>query len=585
MNFKTPLSHAILVVAACLPFMAEHASAQNVPPPTIAPSNFNQYQQYLQHRERQQLMEGLPPPSSNVQMNQNNHNDAQTPHCVTIHSIEIVNTDNLPQSSLNHITNPWHNKCMSLGDMNSVLNKVNKAYIDKGFVTTRAYLPQQDLNAGTLHIVVVEGKVSGFQFNGISPKNHESMAFPWVKGGVLNLRDLEQGIDQMNRLPDWNASMKIAPGDQPGTSIVNINAKNPGILHGQTSVDNNGQSYSGRTIGRTILTAEDLFGLLDMWSVEYDHSLNNRQGDGHNSFFTAEGSIPLGPWTFFGGWYRFDDLYHMGYPWQGRFRFDSTQKDFHIGASRVVARNSIGVTTLQATYELKSFDTYINHSRVGTQSADLSSLNLNASESMRVWGGVWYVSLGMKIGLGGGMGTKTWVSNQGRYNPHTQYVKPTLDIDGYKPITQDLMWHTSIHGEYASKNQYGNEQMQIGGPYTVRGYLQQTLMGNAGIYMRNDLSWSLPTKEMHCDGYQFFCNGLIKGTELYGIFDVGMTRGVFTYADMPKTEKGGNLVGAGLGIRKTAGTIFWNASATHALTTAGLPPEGWIAMFNIGIRL
>lgn len=584
MNLKVSFFRSILAATVCLPFMGEHAEAQTAPPP-VSPQSFNQYQQYLQHKERQQLMEGLPPPSSNVQINQNKHNDAQTEHCVTIQSIEVVNANNISPSTIQNITKPWQNKCMSLGDMNSILNKINKAYIDKGFVTTRAYLPQQDLKQGTLHIVVIGGKVQGFQFHGISQSNHETMAFPWVKGGILNLRDLEQGIDQMNRLPDWSASMKIAPGDEPGTSIVNINANNPGILHGQVSTDNNGQSYSGRTIGRTILTAEDLFGLLDMWSVEYDHSLNNRQSDRHNSFFTAEGSIPLGPWTFFGGWYRYDDFYHVDYAWQGRGRFDSTNKDFHIGASRVVARNSIGVTTLQATYELKSFDSYIEHSRIGTQSARLSSLNLNASESMRIWGGAWYASLGMKIGLGGAMGTETWTSNQGTYNPHTQYVKPSLDIDGYQPIAQDFMWHTSIHGEYASKNQYGNEQMQIGGPYTVRGFLKQTMMGNAGIYMRNDLSWSLPTNEMHCDAYQIFCNSLVKGTELYGIFDVGMTRGVFTYADMPKTEKGGNLVGAGLGIRKTAGTIFWNASATHALTTACLPPEGWIAMFNIGVRL
>lgn len=579
MNLKSVLLRSVILTTACSPFIGQYAVAQNIPP-----QNFNQYQQYLQYKQRQQMMDSLPPPSSNVQINQPDHK-TQTQRCVPVQSVEVMNAKNLSQSTIHHITAPWRNKCMSLDDMNSILNQLNQAYIDKGFVTTRAYLPQQDLKEGTLHIVVVEGKVSGFNFNGISPKNHEIMAFPWVKGGILNLRDLEQGIDQMNRLPDWNASMKIAPGDQAGTSTVNINAKDPGILHGQVSTDNNGQSYSGRTIGRTIITAEDLFGLLDMWSVEYDHSLNTRQKDGHNSFFTAEGSIPLGPWTFFGGWYRYDDLYHLNYNWQGKARFDSTQKDFHIGASRVVARNSIGVTTLQAMYELKSFDTYINHSKIETQSATLSSLNLNASESMRIWKGVWYISLGMKIGLGGAMGTKSWTSNHGTYNPHTQYVKPTLDIDGYKPITQDLMWHTSIHGEYASKNQYGNEQLQIGGPYTVRGYLKQTMMGNAGIYMRNDLAWSLPTQEMHCEGYQPLCNALIKNTELYGIFDVGMTRGVFTYADMPKTEKGGNLVGTGLGIRKTSGTIFWNASATHALTTAGLPPEGWIAMFNIGVRL
>lgn len=575
MNFKAVYLRLFLIVFPCIFFINIQGFAQNL----------NQYQQYLQHKERQHLMETLPPPSSNVQVNQDQAPALHGKACVHINSIIVVNTQNLSQLPVKHITRPWQNKCMSLDDMNTVLNKLNKAYIDHGFVTTRAYLPQQDLKSGQLHIVVVDGKISDFQFEGVSAKNHETMAFPWVKGGILNLRDLEQGMDQMNRLPDWAATMKIAPGQKPGTSVVKINAHDPGILHGQLTVDNNGQSYSGRTIGRTMVTAEDLFGLLDMWTVEYDHSLNSRQGDGHNSFFTAEGSIPLGPWTFFGGWYRYDDFYRLHFNWPGQGRYDTTQKDFHIGASRVVARNSIGVTTLQATYELKSFDSYLNHSKMNTQSAKLSFLNLNASESMHLWGGTWYVSVGMKIGLGGAMGGKSWIDNSGRYNPHTQYVKPSLDIDGYQPIVDNFMWHTSIHGEYSTKNQYANEQMQIGGPYTVRGFMQQTMIGNAGIYMRNDLSWFIPTKNMDCGGYQFFCNALIKNTELYGILDVGMTRGVFTYSDMPKTEKGGNLAGAGFGIRKSSGNIFWNASLTHALTTAGLPPEGWIALFNVGVRL
>ena len=263
MNFKAVYLRLFLIVVPCIFFINIQGFAQNL----------NQYQQYLQHKERQHLMETLPPPSSNVQVNQDQAPALHGKACVHINSIIVVNTQNLSQLPVNHIIRPWQNKCMSLDDMNTVLNKLNKAYIDHGFVTTRAYLPQQDLKSGQLHIVVVDGKISDFQFEGVSAKNHETMAFPWVKGGILNLRDLEQGMDQMNRLPDWAATMKIAPGQKPGTSVVKINAHDPGILHGQLTVDNNGQSYSGRTIGRTMVTAEDLFGLLDMWTVEYDHSV------------------------------------------------------------------------------------------------------------------------------------------------------------------------------------------------------------------------------------------------------------------------------------------------------------------------
>lgn len=47
--------------------------------------------------------------------------------------------------------------------------------------------------------------------------------FPGVKGSVLQLRDIEQGLDQLNRLPSNNATMRIEPGAEAGSSRVLIN--------------------------------------------------------------------------------------------------------------------------------------------------------------------------------------------------------------------------------------------------------------------------------------------------------------------------------------------------------------------------
>ncbi|MCT6838707.1 MAG: hypothetical protein M3036_13765, partial [Bifidobacteriales bacterium] len=63
------------------------------------------------------------------------------------------------------------------------------------------------------------------------------MAFPGLKGHILNLRDLEEGVEQMNRLPHFGAQMKISPGTKPGTSRVTVNAPEQNILHGQLWAD------------------------------------------------------------------------------------------------------------------------------------------------------------------------------------------------------------------------------------------------------------------------------------------------------------------------------------------------------------
>ena len=37
----------------------------------------------------------------------------------------------------------------------------DRFYIDRGYVTSRAYLPQQDLSSGELRVIVVEGRLEG----------------------------------------------------------------------------------------------------------------------------------------------------------------------------------------------------------------------------------------------------------------------------------------------------------------------------------------------------------------------------------------------------------------------------------------
>ncbi|MGO8535994.1 POTRA domain-containing protein, partial [Rhizobium ruizarguesonis] len=46
--------------------------------------------------------------------------------------------------------------------------------------------------------------------------------FPGLIGRVVNIRDIEQGLDQMNRLQANDAKSAMLPGPKDGTSILNI---------------------------------------------------------------------------------------------------------------------------------------------------------------------------------------------------------------------------------------------------------------------------------------------------------------------------------------------------------------------------
>lgn len=69
--------------------------------------------------------------------------------------------------------------------------------------------------------------------------------FPGVQGSVLQLRDIEQGLEQLNRLPSNNAAMRIEPGAKAGASRVLISNVQKRTWRLSAGVDNLGQESTG----------------------------------------------------------------------------------------------------------------------------------------------------------------------------------------------------------------------------------------------------------------------------------------------------------------------------------------------------
>lgn len=540
----------------------------------------DQYQRFEQHQEQ---LDALPPPSGDIDLHKPASPAQGSRGCVTIHSITVEGVSRLSQADIGNMTQPHVGSCMTVRDLNSLIDALNAAYVQQGYITSRAYLPEQKLSSGHLRIVVIEGKLTELKLEGRPTRLAIAMAFPALHGKILNLRDLEQGIEDMNRLSHWGARMRIIPGGKAGTSTVLISAPKRGVLHGQVWFDNYGQKITGQETGHAMLTAENPLGLLDLWSVEYDHSLVGQAGQRGTSYLSVNGSIPFGYWTVFGSWWHSEDEY----PLRGLsdlYHLSGGRRDWRLGISRVLLRNSLGITSFQVSYERKSFGSEINHTVIDTETARQSFVNLQVSESLKGWGGVWYITGGLKVAVAGA-GTWSNIAHPGLQEPHSSYLKPSLDIDGYKPLMPNVLWHTSLHAEYSTRDQFPTNELQVGGPYSVRGFLEQVLLGNDGGYMRNDFSWQLPSLDQKCGKFAFLCHHVIEGTQLYAALDVGVVRAGFTSSSMPPALKGGEMAGGGLGLRKTTGPFFWNVSLTHSIYTGPLPSEGLVTLFQVGAKM
>ncbi|MCI0998360.1 POTRA domain-containing protein, partial [Pseudomonas corrugata] len=76
--------------------------------------------------------------------------------CFPIQTIELKGADSLSASERERLLKPYIGQCLGVPQLNELLKVITDHYIERGLVTSRAYLPQQDLSSGHLQVLVVE---------------------------------------------------------------------------------------------------------------------------------------------------------------------------------------------------------------------------------------------------------------------------------------------------------------------------------------------------------------------------------------------------------------------------------------------
>ena len=186
--------------------------------------------------------------------------------CFPIHHISIRNASLLSQSQQQNITATYINRCLNLTEINSLVHAISDWYMQRGYITSRAFLTEQDLSTGELVIPVLEGKLDEIRLDGQHPRSL-AMAFPGLEGKVLNLRDIEQGMEQINRVRTTPVQIEIQPSPKAGYSVVNLTAKPEFPLSASLGFDNSGQKSTGTGQLNASLTGNNLLGLADRWFV------------------------------------------------------------------------------------------------------------------------------------------------------------------------------------------------------------------------------------------------------------------------------------------------------------------------------
>ncbi|WP_337029368.1 ShlB/FhaC/HecB family hemolysin secretion/activation protein [Pantoea agglomerans] len=444
----------------------------------------NQQQQRLQ--QDQQQRDALTQ-AHQVELQKTESAPASGP-CFEINQISLQQASLITPDTQKRLVAPYINQCLSLDRINQLVRAISEWYVQRGYITSRAFLTEQNLSHGTLNITVLEGKLEAIHLQGASARQL-NMAFPTRAGRILNLRDIEQGMEQINRLRTSPVQIEIIPSSQPGYSIVNLTSTPEFPLTLGLNMDNSGQRSTGIGQLSGSLVGNDLLGVADRWFVSGGRSSAfSDWRDAQN--FQAGVSVPCG----YG-------LLDYSYSWSNyHSRFNANSFDWYsngdnisnrLSGSWVLFRNGQIKTGLQLGLNHYVSHNWLNETLLQSSSRKLTSLQIGFNHTQKIAGGVATLNPMLSRGM-------PWFdaeSDKGKSDdfPKAEFRKWSVSSSYQRPVTQKMWWLSSFYAQWSPDRLYGSERLTIGGENSVRGYKEQYLSGDVGGYLRNELNYSLFT--------------------------------------------------------------------------------------------
>lgn len=115
---------------------------------------------------------------------------------------------------------PYEQQKIGVKGLSLLVEKLNTRLKHRGFITSRVILPEQNIARKCVVFKVLPGYIEEIKFADNEKYGTWRNAFPCSAGDILNVYDLDQGLEQMKQVPYQNVKMNLEPGTKPGKSIV-----------------------------------------------------------------------------------------------------------------------------------------------------------------------------------------------------------------------------------------------------------------------------------------------------------------------------------------------------------------------------
>lgn len=421
-------------------------------------------------------------------------------------------------------------RCVGTEDIYLLVRRVQNEILRRGYVTTRVLLAPQDLNSKTLTLTLVPGRLRSLRDSSDETSTATFWnAVPLSRGSLLNLRDIEQALENFKRLPSVQADIQITPAEagdaRPGESDLVINWKKNNPLRINVSVDDSGSRATGKHQGSLTLAYDNPMSLNDLFYATISHDVDRERSQHGTRGATLHYSAPFDYWLL--GITASSNPYYQSVEGATQtYVYRGESRNANISLSCLVYRDANQKTTLSITGWARASRNYIDDTEVEVQRRRTAGWEFGVTHRQAIGNGSVEVHLNYRHGTGAfnairapeeafGEGTSRFgiLTTDGSIS--TQFALGPLNFR-YTGTWRAQSNRTPLIVQ---------DRFAIGGRYTVRGFDgESSLVAERGWLVRNE--FAVPLGASSHEIYGGLDHGAVSGPSSMNLVGRSLTGGV-----------------------------------------------------------
>jgi hemolysin activation/secretion protein len=411
---------------------------------------------------------------------------------IPVKQIVITGNTVIPTAELHALVAQVEGTTVTLTELRKQGERLTQAYVDRGYLLARGYLPAKEIKAdGVVTLAVQEGRLGEAQLTNTSlvadPVARRFLA-PLATGAVVETAKIEDALMRLREVPGLEASSTLQPGKTPGSADLLVNTTPTKRVSGSVNLDNSGGNTTGSFRLGALAEVASPFGQGDRLVVQGLTTMpaNESMRYGRLAYDYALGGEGL----------RVGAAYsHLSYTLGKNFQAleaHGTAEVAQLWVAQPLLRSRNATLDARIGYDFRTLDDQVDTTGINnTRHLNSGSAGLTGGLRDTLLGGG-YTSVGVTATFSQVDITDTASRANDTLGTQGGAGKLELQFERLQTLPAGFTLDLKASGQLASDNLDSADQFGASGPGGVRAFPQGERFGDQGVLFTAELIHALP---------------------------------------------------------------------------------------------